>query len=161
VASKVFYLAIDPGPVTLVDTCVLLDILTDDPRWADWSAEALAAARNVGEVAINPIVYAEVSAGFDTIEDLDAALPDNDLTRYPLPYEAGFLASRAFLRYRRRGERSLRSEPSIPGRVGGTRRSPLPDFYIGAHASVAGYRLLTRDASRYRTYFPKLDLLAP
>jgi predicted nucleic acid-binding protein len=146
VANKVVFLSIDPGPVTLVDTCVLLDVLTDDPRWADWSAQALAAARDVGEVAINPIVYAELSAGFDTIEDLDAALPERDVTRYALPYEAGFLASRAYLRYRRRG---------------GARRSPLPDFYIGAHAAVTGFRLLTRDASRYRDYFPKVELLAP
>lgn len=142
-SASIVYL---PGPVTLVDTCVLLDVLTDDPRWANWSAEALARARDDGEAAVNPIIYAEVAAGFDAIEDLDGALPTTDLTRYPLPYEAGFLASQAFLRYRRRG---------------GTRRAPLPDFYIGAHAAVAGYRLLTRDVSRYRDYFPTVDLITP
>jgi predicted nucleic acid-binding protein len=132
--------------VTLVDTCVLLDILTDDPSWADWSEEAVALARDVGDLVINPIVYAEVSAGFKTIEDLDDALPSTEFTREPLPYQAGFLASRAFIAYRKRG---------------GPRRSPLPDFYIGAHAAVNKYRLLTRDAPRYRTYFPTLRLITP
>lgn len=137
----------DVGPlITLVDTCVLLDILTDDPDWADWSEGALADARDTGGLAINPIIYAEVSAGFDTIEDLDDALPTADFTREPLPYQAGFIASRAYLTYRKRG---------------GDRRSPLPDFYIGAHAAVNKYRLLTRDTNRYRTYFPSLQLIAP
>jgi predicted nucleic acid-binding protein len=132
--------------VTLVDTCVLLDILTDDPKWADWSENAVADARDAGELAINPIIYAELSAGFDTIEELDDAVPAADFAREPLPYQAGFVASRAFITYRKRG---------------GARRSPLPDFYIGAHAAVSGYRLLTRDAQRYRTYFPKLKLITP
>ncbi len=132
--------------VTMVDTCVLLDVLTDDPQWADWAEDAIAAARDAGDLAINPIIYAEISAGFDTIEDLDEALPTADFTREPLPYQAGFLASRAFVAYRRRG---------------GTRRSPLPDFYIGAHAAVNNYRLLTRDTDRFRTYFPKLELITP
>jgi len=87
-----------------------------------------------------------VSTGFDAIEDLDDAVPVVDFDREPLPYSAGFLAGKAFLAYRKRG---------------GKRRSPLPDFYIGAHAAVAGYRLLTRDAVLYRTYFPSLDLVAP
>ncbi|MFC0106762.1 type II toxin-antitoxin system VapC family toxin [Kibdelosporangium aridum] len=130
----------------MVDTCVLLDVLTDDPQWADWAEDAIAAARDAGDLAINPIIYAEISAGFDTIEDLDEALPTADFTREPLPYQAGFLASRAFVAYRRRG---------------GTRRSPLPDFYIGAHAAVNNYRLLTRDTDRFRTYFPKLELITP
>jgi hypothetical protein len=97
-------------------------------------------------LAHNPIVYAEVSAGFETIEDLDGAVPAADFEREPLPYPAGFVAGKAFLAYRRRG---------------GQRRSPLPGFYIGAHAAVAGYRLLTRDMGRYQTYFPKVDVIAP
>ena len=97
-------------------------------------------------MVLNPTVYAEVSIGFDRIEELDEALPEGAFTREPLPYPAGFLAGKAFLAYRRRG---------------GTKRAPLPDFYVGAHAIVAGYRLLTRDARRYRTYFPRLEVLAP
>jgi len=133
-------------PVTLVDTCVLLDVLTDDPAWADWSEQALAEARDTSDLVINPIIYAEVSAGFDTIEELDEALPEMDFKREPLPYQAGFLASRAFIAYRRRG---------------GTRRSPLPDFYVGAHAAVNRYRLLTRDVARFSTYFPTIQLITP
>jgi predicted nucleic acid-binding protein len=135
-----------PRPITLVDSNVLLDVLTKDPKWADWSQSALAVARDVGQLVINPLIYAEVSTGFDTIERLDAALPSADLRREPLPFEAGFLAGKAFLSYRQRG---------------GQRRSPLADFYIGAHAAVRGYRLLTRDAQRYRTYFPHLELITP
>jgi predicted nucleic acid-binding protein len=133
-------------PFTLVDSSVILDIVTEDPAWAGWSADALARARDDGHLVINPIVYAEVSTGFDRIEDLDDAVPAEDFKREELPYEAGFVAGKAFLAYRRRG---------------GQRRSPLPDFYIGAHAAVRKYRLLTRDAARYRTYFPTLTLIAP
>lgn len=133
-------------PVTLVDSSVLLDILTDDPAWAQWSEDSLAQAGDAGVLVINPIVYAEVSAGFDRIEDLDDAIPADDFDREPLPYEAGFVAGKAFLAYRKRG---------------GQKRSPLPDFYIGAHAAVRQYRLLTRDAARYRTYFPTVELIAP
>ena len=133
-------------PVTLVDSRVILDIATDDPAWAAWSADALAEARDNGALVINPIVYAEVSAGFDRIEDLDDSLPTEDFQREALPYEAAFVAGKAFLAYRRRG---------------GQRRSPLPDFYIGAHAAVRSYQLLTRDAARYRTYFPTVRLIAP
>jgi len=143
------YLAVSPGvesSVTLVDSSVLLDILTDDPEWAEWSQQAVARARDEGRLAINPIVYAEVSTGFDTIEDLDDAVPVSDFERVPLPYEAGFVAGKVFLAYRKRG---------------GQRRSPLPDFYIGAHAAVRGYPLLTRDVTRYRTYFPSLVLVSP
>jgi predicted nucleic acid-binding protein len=132
--------------VTLVDSCVLLDIATDDPIWAQWSDGALAGAFDTGRVVINPVVYAEVSVGYDTIEALDDALPVDDYHREPLPYEAGFLAGKAFLAYRKRG---------------GQKRSPLPDFYIGAHASIKSYRLLTRDPKRYRTYFPGLHVVAP
>jgi predicted nucleic acid-binding protein len=132
--------------VTLVDSNVLLDILTDDPAWAPWSGDALAEALDSGRVVMNAIVYAEVSVGFERIEDLDDALPSTQFVREPLPYAAGFLVGKAFLPYRRGG---------------GSRPTPLPDFYIGAHAAVAGYRLLTRDAQRYRTYFAGLDILAP
>jgi predicted nucleic acid-binding protein len=130
----------------LVDSNVLLDVATNDPAWGDWSAEALARTADEAILVINPLVYAEVSIGFDAIEDLEAALPIDLYRREELPYEAGFLAGKCFLRYRR---------------AGGLKRSPLPDFYIGAHAAVAGYRLLTRDATRYRTYFPNLALIAP
>lgn len=137
----------DPtSTATLVDSNVLLDILTDDAAWADWSAEALVRALDEGRVVVNPIVYAEVSVGFEPIEELDEVLPHASFVREPLPYPAGFVAGKAFLAYRRGG---------------GTKTAPLPDFYIGAHAAVASYRLLTRDARRYRTYFPRLDLLTP
>ena len=129
----------------LVDANVLLDVLTLDPTWEPWSSGALADAAETNLLAINPIIYAEVSTGFDRPEDVDAALP-GELQRQSLPWEAAFLASRAFLAYRQRG---------------GTRRSPLPDFYIGAHATVSRYPLLTRDVQRYRTYFPQLQLIAP
>lgn len=118
----------------------------NDPTWGDWSATTLARSADEAILVINALVYAEVSIGFRTIEDLEDALPADLYRREDLPYEAAFLAGKCFLRYRR---------------AGGTRRSPLPDFYIGAHAAVAGYRLLTRDAGRYRTYFPTLDLIAP
>ncbi len=118
----------------------------DDASWVEWSATALATAAEEGPLVINPIVYAEVSIGYDSIEEVDAFLPAEDYSRQPLPYSAGFLAGKAFLRYRR---------------AGGAKRSPLPDFYIGAHAAVAGYRLLTRDVARYATYFPTVPLLAP
>lgn len=130
----------------LVDTNVLIDIFTHDDDWFDWSYDALAAARSSHGVGINPIVYAELSVHFELIEQLDAAVPQQELARLALPWEAAFLAGKAFLAYRR---------------AGGARRSPLPDFYIGAHAAVAGLRLLTRDATRYRTYFPRLELIAP
>jgi predicted nucleic acid-binding protein len=131
---------------TMVDSNVLLDVLTDDPAWADWSGEMIAVSMDDGPLVINPIVYAEVSVGFDRIEDLDDVLPESDFEREPLPFEAGFLAGKAYVSYRRSSR---------------TRRSPLPDFYIGAHATIRGYSLLTRDAKRYQTYFPALEILAP
>jgi predicted nucleic acid-binding protein len=131
---------------TLVDACVILDLTTNDPKWADWSEEAIAQAADEGPLVINPIVYAEVSVDFTSIEELDEVLDDADLRRESLPFDAGFLAGKAYLTYRRRG---------------GTRRSPLADFYIGAHAAVAGHRLLTRDATRYSTYFRTVPLLTP
>jgi predicted nucleic acid-binding protein len=132
--------------VILVDSNVLLDIVTEDPEWYDWSAAALERYGEEAVLAINPIIYSEVSVGFERIEELDEALPPTFFRRASLPWEAGFLAGKCFLRYRRDG---------------GAHSSPLPDFYIGAHAAVAGMSLLTRDAARYRTYFPTLEVLSP
>ncbi len=131
--------------MVLVDTNVLLDIVTADPRWLAWSTEKLERASAEG-LGINPVIYAEIAIGFQRPQELDAALDLADLRRLPLPYEAAFRAGRAFVQYRQRG---------------GSRRAPLPDFFIGAHAEVEGFTLLTRDAARYRTYFPKLKLIAP
>ncbi|MDZ7801160.1 MAG: type II toxin-antitoxin system VapC family toxin [Trueperaceae bacterium] len=130
----------------LVDANVLLDVMTDDPQWYAWSAEQLDACAAQAELCINPIVYAEVSVGFARIEELDEALPQDAFTRLTLPWEAGFLAGKAFVRYRR---------------TQGSRTSPLPDFYIGAHAAVDGMALLTRDTKRYRTHYPTLELVCP
>ena len=131
---------------TLVDSNVLLDVVTDDAEWFEWSAAMLADAADRGVIVINPIIYAEVSAAFERIEDLDDALPSLYYRRVPLPWESAFLTGQCFVKYRRRG---------------GTRRSPMPDFYIGAHAALAGLTLLTRDPRRYRTYFPTLSLVSP
>ncbi|SDE96938.1 type II toxin-antitoxin system VapC family toxin [Terriglobus roseus] len=130
----------------LVDSNVLLDVATDDVTWSGWSSDALAECLEYSRLFINPIIYAEVSVGFSTIEALDVALPSDIFQRAPLPWEAGFLAGKSFLSYRKRG---------------GTRSTPLPDFYIGAHAAIANLALLTRDVARYQTYFPTLELLAP
>ncbi len=130
----------------MVDSNVLLDILTDDRTWAPWSSQALADAADRGRLVINPIVYAEVSVRFSRIEALDEALPSREFARLPLPWEGSFLAAKAFAAYRRRG---------------GLRTSTLPDFLIGAHAAVSGLVLLTRDAARYRTYFPTVSVVAP
>jgi len=132
-------------PGTLIDANVLLDIFTESD-WFDWSASMLEEAAHDGALYINPIVYAEVAVHFSRIEDLDEALPRDYYRRADLPWSAGFLAGYVFKQYRRGG---------------GTRRSPLPDFYIGAHAAIAGLTLLTRDATRYRSYFPRLRLIAP
>lgn len=130
----------------LVDSNVLLDLMTEDTRWFAWSAAAMESAADSFRLVINSIIYAEVSIRYSRIEDLEAALPKGMVDREAIPYEAAFLAGKSFRVYRRRG---------------GTKRSPLPDFFIGAHAAVAGYRLLTRDAARYRTYFPSLPLICP
>ena len=135
----------DPPPVVLVDSNVLIDIRTQDPIWFPWSAGALAAAADRGALAINPLIYAELSVDAERIEDLDREL-GADYLRLPLPFEAGFLAGKAFLHYRR---------------AGGERRSPMPEFYIGAHAAVRGLTLLTRDATRYRGAFPTVPLICP
>ena len=130
----------------LVDSNVLLDVMTEDARWYSWSAEAIERAADLERLIINPVIYAEVSIRYRRIEDLDEALPPAMLEREAIPFEAAFLAGRAYRSYRQRG---------------GTKRSLLPDFFIGAHAAIAGYRLLTRDAARYRTYFPRLAVVAP
>ena len=130
----------------LVDSSVLLDVMTQDPRWAAWSEAKLAWHAERDLLAINPIIYAEVSVHFASIEELDDALSPSDFIRLPLPYEAGFLAAKCFLQYRRRG---------------GRRSAPLPDFYIGAHAATESLALLTRDVARYRTYFPSVQLIVP
>ena len=131
---------------TLVDSNVLLDIFTEDEEWFDWSSAMLEQTGHAGALFINPLIYAEVSLHFTSIEDLDEALPRTYYRRADLPWAASFLAGHAFRNYRRGG---------------GTRRSPLPDFFIGAHAAVAGLALLTRDARRYRSYFPTVRVIAP
>jgi len=130
----------------LVDSNVILDVVTEDKRWFRWSSETLAQYAETHILVINPIVYAEVSIGFDRIEDVEMVLSPESFRRDPIPWEAAFLAGKSFLAYRRKG---------------GGKLFPLPDFFIGAHAAIAGIPLLTRDVSRYRTYFPKLKLIAP
>jgi len=132
-------------PGTLVDSNVLLDLFTDDPQWAEWSEAKLADAFDRGPTVINPIIYAEISIRFATIEELEHALPV-ELEREALPWEAGVLAGKCFVEYRGRRE---------------GRRSPLPDFYIGAHAAVTRCSLLTRDPARYRSLLPRLTLISP
>ncbi len=131
---------------TLVDSNVILDVVSEDEDWVDWSSTMLGRAAETGRLVINPIVYAEVSVAFDSIEALDDALPASYYAREALPWNAAFLAARAYLAYRRKG---------------GLRRATLRDFYIGAHAAIAGYTLLTRDPRRYRAYFPRLKIIAP
>ncbi len=130
----------------LVDTNVLLDVATDDPVWAEWSLARLDQAAKRDKLAIDPVVYAELSVGYVRIEELDAVLSLIDIDIDPLPREALFLAGKVFQRYRRRG---------------GGKTGVLPDFLIGAHAAVAGMALLTRDPRRYRDYFPGLKLICP
>jgi predicted nucleic acid-binding protein len=130
----------------LVDSNVILDVVTEDREWFQWSSKTLAYYAENHIMVINPIIYAEVSIGFDRIEDVEAAMPLAYFRRAPIPWEAAFLAGKCFLDYRRKG---------------GDKRSPLPDFFVGAHAAIARMALLTRDTSRYRTYFPKLRIIAP
>ena len=132
--------------MVLVDTNVLIDVFTDDRTWRRWSEAAIRDALVSDSAAINPIIYAEASIGFSERSVLDRHLDALTLLRLPLPYEAAFPAGRAFLRYRR---------------AGGQRSTPLPDFYVGAHAQTQNLRLLTRDPNRYRTYFPAVRLIAP
>jgi predicted nucleic acid-binding protein len=131
---------------TLVDANVLIDIFAADPAWHDWSARQLMTAHKSGRLIVNQIVYAEVASTFPTQRKLDEALGVQPYQRENLPWDAAFIAARAFLAYRRSG---------------GLKRSPLPDFYIGAHAEVQGYFLLTRDPTRYRQAFPTLKIISP
>jgi len=131
---------------TLVDSCVLIDVLADDSKWADWSLSQLERCGNQGPLLINPIILAEISPRFECADDLEAALSGLPLLREALPWDAAFLAGQAFKAYRQ---------------LQGTKTSPMPDFYIGAHALVSNLQLLTRDGSRYRTYFPRLELVVP
>jgi predicted nucleic acid-binding protein len=132
--------------VTLVDSNVLLDLVTDDPNWSEWSLAHLEQVALAGPVFINDIVYAETSIRYERMEDLDAMLIQTMIEVVPTPRSALFLAGKAFRRYRI---------------AGGTRTGVLPNFFIGAHAAVEGWPLLTRDAGRYRSYFPRLTLIAP
>jgi predicted nucleic acid-binding protein len=128
-----------------VDSCVLIDVLADDPQWAEWSLSQLDLLGQQAPLIINPIILAEVSPRFERASDLEAALAPLPLVREALPWDAAFLAGQAFKVYRG---------------VAGTKTSPMPDFYIGAHALVGRLRLLTRDAARYRSYFPKLSIVS-
>lgn len=130
----------------LVDSNVILDLVTDDPCWARWSEQILGHYAGRGPLFINDQVYTEVSIGFHRIEELDEALAHGGFIHLPIPRESLFLAGKVFLQYRR---------------AGGVRSSPLPDFFIGAHAAVSGLPLLTRDVARYQTYFPTVKLITP
>jgi hypothetical protein len=130
----------------LIDSNVLLDIFTEDAKWFAWSSAALENAADESRLVINAVIYAEASIRFSRIEDFEDALPRSVAEREPIPFEAAFLAGKAFAAYRRRK---------------GARMRTLPDFFIGAHAAVAGYRLLTRDPRTYRTYFPRVELISP
>jgi predicted nucleic acid-binding protein len=130
----------------LVDTNVLVDVLEDDPQWADWSIQQMRTQAQIHELAINPIIYAELSLTFTSVEALDETLADLGLHFLELPRPALFLAGKAFARYRRQG---------------GAKQNVLADFFIGAHAAVSGALLLTRDARRYRNYFPSVGLITP
>ena len=130
----------------LVDTNVLIDVAVDDPVWAEWSGTQLALARDSDRLALNAVVYAELSVHFDTVEMLESVLTPFRFERLHLPWEAAFVAGKAFKRYRQ---------------AGGEKSAPLPDFFIGAHAAVSGLPLLTRDPRRYRRYFPNVRLNCP
>ncbi len=131
---------------TLVDSCVLIDVLVNDPDWAEWSLEKLDVLGQQAPLVINPIILAEISPRFDRAADLDAALQLLPIRREALPWDAAYLAGQAFKIYRT---------------AKAAKRSPMPDFYIGAHALVGNMRLLTRDALRFQTYFPKLNIISP
>jgi predicted nucleic acid-binding protein len=132
--------------MVLVDTNVLLDVLQDDPQWAEWSQRSLEDASLTDALAINAVIYSELSIAFERIEELEAVITLASVSVEPIPREALFLAGKAFVNYRRRR---------------GAKQSVLPDFYIGAHAAVSGFTILTRDVARYRTYFPTVSLIAP
>ncbi len=130
----------------LIDSNVILDIFTRDTKWFDWSSKTLAYYAERELLYINPIIYSEISISFKRIEELDQALPNDYILREDLPYEAAFLAGKCFLKYRKSG---------------GVKHAPLPDFYIGAHAAIRGWDIITRDNGRYKTYFPKLSVITP
>ena len=130
----------------LVDSHILLDVFLDDPQWGKWSEDQLSTYGESQHLYINPIIYSEISMGFSRIEDLEHTVEEGGFRMLPLPKEALFLAGKVFLQTRKRQ---------------GTKRSPLPDFYIGAHAAVEGLTLLTRDQRRYRSYFPHVDIVGP
>ncbi len=132
--------------MVLVDTNVLVDVVQDDPQWAEWSIGQLRAQSRIHELAINPVIYAELSLSFTNFESLDRVLSTMELTLLEIPRPALFLAGKAYLQYRRRG---------------GSKAQVLPDFFIGAHAATQGWALLTRDAGRFRTYFPTLEVVTP
>ncbi|MFP4500905.1 MAG: type II toxin-antitoxin system VapC family toxin [Candidatus Hydrogenedentota bacterium] len=130
----------------MVDSCVYLDIFTQDATWFAWSAKALADAADQGVVVMNPVIYAEISIRFERIEELEELLPQDFIEYRSIPREAAFLAGKSFVKYRRRG---------------GHKSNPLPDFFIGAHAAVAQLSLITRDPMRFRRYFPSIALICP
>ena len=134
--------------MTLVDTNVLLDVVLDDPTWADWSQRQLEMASLKGPLVINPVIYAELSMAFARIEELEAVIADGGFELQEVPREALFLAGKVFLEYRRRSRAAVK-------------RNVLPDFFIGAHAAVRGMPILTRDVGRYANYFPTVTLLHP
>ncbi|MDQ2634002.1 MAG: type II toxin-antitoxin system VapC family toxin [Pseudomonadota bacterium] len=131
---------------TLVDTNVLVDIAVRDPVWLKWSRKRLEAARRSGAVIINQIVYSEFSMRYDSVDAVDSVLPEDEFRREGLPWEAAFAATKAFVLYRR---------------AGGAREKILPDFFIGAHAAIRGYTVLTRDPSGFRSYFPGVEVVSP
>ena len=131
---------------TLIDSNVLLDVLTEDPNWSNWSADSLAEAAEAGPLFINPIIFSEVSVRFSSVEALDDALPPRDYRREPLPWAAAFLAGKVFMAYRHNR---------------GTPSTTLPDFFIGAHAEIMGWPIATADEGRFRTYFPSVVLKTP
>lgn len=130
----------------MVDSCVILDVITKDPHWFEWSSSTVSHALEEEKLVVNPVVYAEVSVRYLDIREVEAALPATLFEFQPITREAAFLAGKCFARYRKRG---------------GTRTSPLPDFFIGAHAALSGYALITRDPRRFREYFPKLEIVCP
>lgn len=130
----------------MVDSNIILDIVLEDKKWYTWSSEKLLELSEKSVLIINPIIYAEISIGFNKIEEIEDALPETFFQREPIPWEAAFLAGKCFLKYRH---------------AGGKKRSPLPDFFIGAHTAIKKYELISRDISRYRTYFPSLTLHSP
>jgi predicted nucleic acid-binding protein len=132
--------------MVIVDTNVLADVFEDDPDWAEWSTGRMRELSRIDELAINPVIYAELALTFAAYEELDSAISDLDLRFVEIPRPALFLAGKAFVRYRRRG---------------GSKNNVLSDFFVGAHAAVAGCAILTRDIARYKTYFPTVNLITP